>query len=846
MTKQLTKLTQLLLFCFFVITAQAQTSLKGTVKDANGESLIGAAIVVKNTGIGAITDEKGAYSLEVATKPPFTVACSFVGYATKEILVTASGEQTLDFVLGQNVNVAEEVTISASRIAEKITQSPATVSIINAKQIEETPTFNIGELAARQKGVDYVRAGVLGTGLNVRGFNSAFNPKNLQLNDNRISSLIATGLPFGALGTIVKEDIERVEIVLGPSSALYGPNAGNGLVNTITKDPRTSQGTTIAFGGGTQSVLTTRLRHAQVLNEQFAFKISGEYTRGTEFDYIDTVYIGSDPRTAQAKTELDLNRDFNTLRGEAALYYTPVKGHDLILSYGGSNSNNLAQTNAGRNQIKDWKVQYFQLRYVSPRVFAQAYYTMSSTDSTYAINQLTQNYWSFVNAGFTDAEARGKMFQKQFFATSATPRTGIELNRGALFQDKSRRFNAEVQYNNTFGIVKVIGGLQFQRDMANSRKTYLLDDSSNIIVNQIGGYVQADATLAERLKVVLAARGDNHDLYGFNFIPKAALVYLMDNGSVRLTYGQGITAPTILNLEANIFGGVLLGNGQGYTLSDGTVIDPLKVEKVQTIELGYKGSVNKKLFIDANAYYNISKDFISPSINIATGGRTVTKRGDKAMSTVVPGTPTTGSALLLTYVNFGNVNTYGFDLGVNYYVTDKFNVGLNYSYFGYQLDTADKKNDGDRNGLVTPTDLPINTPSHKASLALNYSDGKWFGSVFTRWVAAYDFFSGINVAAKANNDVFTNLGAIPALGLPAQRYTLQENARYGRYFNRGPLGGFVNVDLSLGYRFNQMFTLAGQVINVFDSNVREFVAAPAIGRMAQLELKINLPAIKNK
>ncbi|MBK9337180.1 MAG: TonB-dependent receptor plug domain-containing protein [Lewinellaceae bacterium] len=74
-----------------------------------------------------------------------------------------------------------------------------------------------------------------------RGFNSAFNPKNLQINDGRFSSLIATGLPLGALGTTVKEDIERIEVILGPSSALYGPNAHNGLLNTITKDPRSTK-----------------------------------------------------------------------------------------------------------------------------------------------------------------------------------------------------------------------------------------------------------------------------------------------------------------------------------------------------------------------------------------------------------------------------------------------------------------------------------------------------------------------------------------------------------------------------------------------------------------------------
>nr|WP_299032727.1 TonB-dependent receptor plug domain-containing protein [uncultured Tenacibaculum sp.] len=134
--------------------------------------------------------------------------------------------------------------------------------------MQDFPSFNIGELAARQKGLDFPRSGVLGTGINIRGFNSAFNSKNLQMRDDRVSMLIATGLPYGSFSTVTKDDVERVEILLGPNGTLYGPNAHNGLVSTITKNPRTSEGTTIAIGAGSQNVVTGRLRHAQVLSDK--------------------------------------------------------------------------------------------------------------------------------------------------------------------------------------------------------------------------------------------------------------------------------------------------------------------------------------------------------------------------------------------------------------------------------------------------------------------------------------------------------------------------------------------------------------------------------------------------
>ncbi|HRK82028.1 MAG TPA: TonB-dependent receptor [Saprospiraceae bacterium] len=845
----------LLLLMLGLGAAYAQrATVSGKVTDAQTkEAVIGANVYLEGTTSGTVTDEDGMYSF-TAAPGDYTLIISYVGYGnqSQKISLMAGKDITVDVMLETTNLVGQEVVVSASRSAEKITNAPATISVINARSIAELPSFNVAELLGRQRGLDYVRSGVLGIGVNARGFNSAFNPKNLQVNDGRFSTLIATGLPLGALSTTVKEDVERIEVVLGPSSALYGPNAHNGLINTITKNPRTSQGTTVAMGftsslqdglfGETPHAMSYRLRHAMKLGEKLSFKVSGEYTQGQEFNFIDSVYIG-----VVGFNELGSDFDneglqqpdfgFNSLRGEAQVYYAVTPKSDIIASYGGSKSNNIGNTNAGRNQIKDWLVNWAQLRYVSPRFFAQVYNTWSSTDSTFAMNQRTVNYWTFRNNGFSAEDARVKSFTKQWFPIAGFPGGGLELNRGSIFQDRSQRFNAEAQYNNRLGnVLSYIVGVQYQRDAANSNGTYLLDKNADgeiedIVIGQLGGYLQADLKFGTNFKAVLAARADQHDLYGFNFIPKAALVYYNDKGSFRLTFGQGIAAPTILNLEANIFGGVLLGNGAGFTLSDGSKINPLKVETISTLEAGYKGQLSNKLFVDANAYYNWSKDFLSPALNIATNGRTVTHRGDVPMSQVVPGTPATGSTLVLTYLNFGDVNTYGFDASVSYSLSSSLLATLNYSYFGYAIDTTDLANDGNRNGKVDENDLPINTPTHKLGLGLNYTSGKFFGSLFGRWVDQYDFFSGINVAAATNTSLIYS-------GSP-----VVENARVGRSFNNGPLGGFFNLDLSAGYRISDIFTVSGQVTNLLNAEVREFVASPAIAPLYSLELKVNLPAI---
>ncbi|MBE62169.1 MAG: TonB-dependent receptor, partial [Flammeovirgaceae bacterium] len=72
-----------------------------------------------------------------------------------------------------------------------------------------------------------------------------------------------------------------------------------------------------------------------------------------------------------------------------------------------------------------------------------------------------------------------------------------------------------------------------------------------------------------------------------------------------------------------------------------------------------------------------------------------------------------------------------------------------------------------------------------------------------------------------------------------------ENARSTDAWNYGPLGGFVNVDIGVGYKVSKIFTVSGQVTNLFDAEFREFTAAPFTGRLFSIELKANLPAIGN-
>jgi len=805
--------------------AQNTGKIEGKITLEDGMPLSGATVYIKSLDKGTVTDFDGKYTIDDVAEGSYDISFSYVGFETitQSVTVSAGQTTTTNVSLKESDSMLNEVIITSSKQPQKITDVPASVSVIRAKDIEEFPSFNIGELAARQKGVDFVRTGVLGTGINIRGFNSAFNSKNLQVTDDRVSMLIATGLPYGSFSTVTKDDIERVEILLGPNGTLYGPNAHNGLVSTITKNPRTSEGTTLVFGGGSQNVITGRLRHAQVINDKLSYKVHLERTAGREFQYVDSVYVGT-----TAYTEKNLDRDFDALKYGGAVHYKTGKSSELIGYYGHSNNTNLAVTNAGRNQIKDWTLDIAQLKFVSKRFFANAYYTWSRTDDTYAINQRTQNYVSFIENGFSEEESWRRALYEQW-----VPAFGIAIPRGALFKDASERFNAEAQYNNNWGDFYLTVGAQYQKDMADSEGTYLLDQDGPIEIAQTGVYGQFEYKLDSGWNFLLGLRADNHDLYGTNFLPKAAITKSIDAGTFRLTYGRGMAVPSILNLKGNLFGGLVLGNGEGFTLSNGNTIDALEVETINSFEAGFKGQLSDKLFLDTSVYYNMSENFISPLRNIVDAANNVyaTHIGDTPIDEVSPGA--SASPFLLTYSNFGSVDTYGLDIGLNYYFSDAFRTSLNYSYFGRSLDTDDLANDGNLDGVVLESELPINTPANKLTLGLHYTKNKFYGAVFGRWIEDYDFFSGINVAAETQDLDGDGVNEIV------------ENARVGRTWNYGPLGGFV-VDANIGYSLNDNVSFGLNVTNLFDTDMREFVASPAIGRLISFELKYNVNFFKNR
>jgi outer membrane receptor protein involved in Fe transport len=234
-----------LVFCLFIssaFVANAQTQLSGTVVDEDsGIPLIGVNVVVKGKVLGTTTDFDGNFSLKLDLPTPLTLQFSMVGYKTTEYTAESS-QSDIKVKLGEEILLGQEVVVSASRVEENILQSPVSIEKMDVLAIQQTPADNYYKGISYLKGVDVTQSSINFQIVNARGFNSTGNTRFVQLTDGMDTQAPALNFPIGNLNGPSELDVESVEFIPGAASALYGPNAFNGILLVNSKSPFEYQG----------------------------------------------------------------------------------------------------------------------------------------------------------------------------------------------------------------------------------------------------------------------------------------------------------------------------------------------------------------------------------------------------------------------------------------------------------------------------------------------------------------------------------------------------------------------------------------------------------------------------
>ncbi|NJD20122.1 MAG: hypothetical protein FIA95_12675, partial [Gemmatimonadetes bacterium] len=275
--------------------AAQQGVLTGRITDIGSGQPIEAAqvqIIGGARSTGGLTAANGVYRLQLAAGT-YTIVVEYVGYRSERfpgVRVLAGQPTTYDIRLTSRALELDPIVVSPSRSStgEKETEAPSSVHSISALEISERAVTTPADYIKAAPGVDVISSGLQSSNVVVRGFNNIFSGALHMLTDNRIAGVPSLRVNLIHFVPSNEQDIERMEVVLGPGSALYGPNTANGVVHIITKSPLEGQGTTVTLGGGERSVFQANFRSAFLLNPDLGFKVSAQYLRGNEWPFTDS------------------------------------------------------------------------------------------------------------------------------------------------------------------------------------------------------------------------------------------------------------------------------------------------------------------------------------------------------------------------------------------------------------------------------------------------------------------------------------------------------------------------------------------------------------------------------
>lgn len=225
-----------LAFLFILLIGMAQNSgLRGKVFFGN-EVIPFASIALRGTDHGTSSDENGEFSIKHLKPGTYTIQISSIGYIPVRKNITIAKDQWLQltFTLEESESMLNEVVITGTMKETFIKDSPVKVEVIPAKFLETNPTNNIIEALETVNGVqEQINCGVCGT--NDIHINGMEGPYTLVLIDGMpIMSALASVYGFNGIPTSL---VDRIEIIKGPSSTLYGSEAVGGVINIITKKP---------------------------------------------------------------------------------------------------------------------------------------------------------------------------------------------------------------------------------------------------------------------------------------------------------------------------------------------------------------------------------------------------------------------------------------------------------------------------------------------------------------------------------------------------------------------------------------------------------------------------------
>ncbi|HEY0263815.1 MAG TPA: TonB-dependent receptor [Granulicella sp.] len=493
-------------------------SVEGHIFDPQGKAIVHAEVTLRSTLSGAAqrtqTTDGGSYVFGKIAPGEYTLTAAASGLAPNTRSVQVKGDSAaVEADLSLTLATAEQsvTVVSASRVEELQQDSPLPVDVVTKQRIERTGFESVADVLSELPGV-------------VTRNNASYSGSSQEQIDGVASQdilVLQDGLPIvGARGInsgIIDLDqqnigrLDRVEVVRGAASSLYGTDAIGGVINMITHDPKHP------FEGG--------------------FRLSGGSLSALDGD----LDLGTQWKKLSAFTDLELHRidPYTLLPGDESTIGADSQRYDGLfkLRYSFTPRASIAYTGTAYHDTATGKNDDIT------GTASSGYDYSASHDSTQT-HALTGD---FLPSSTTAIQAR--LYEARFDSNSYSQPINADSSRGDQFDYGNlyeRYHRADGTVSQQLGSWQFLqGGDEWTQDSYRGLNRIVGDDhGQQVTTNDV--WLQDRIQPWKNLTINLGGRYNHHSLYGSHVVPKIGLVYKVnDHWTVRGAYGKGFRSPTL-------------------------------------------------------------------------------------------------------------------------------------------------------------------------------------------------------------------------------------------------------------------------------------------------------------
>ncbi len=519
----------------------SQTQISGSVMDAGSmEAIPGVNVIIDGTNIGTVTDFDGNFVINTSQDAPLTLVVSYVGYSAERVSVT-SANQNINVMLSAGQNL-EEIIVSASRRAQKVTDAPASVSVISTRQIENSAqTAEPSRILVSVPGVQIQQQTANSMNIEMRAGSGVFGTSTYIMRDNRGLITPAAGTFFSFQQGLSNLDLASVEVVRGAAGVLYGPGVTSGVVHFRSKSPIDYTGNAVSMWGGDLNAFGSEFRIARANDDKtFGWKINARVNSGDDFTYDDEAALAANVGGINSIIRQPVITNMAVdplLSANGDVLYDFTGGNAILDTY----SNFAIDTNLEWRPSDDTNYQVSAGMTNGGGLFFQDLGIGYADGSTYW-GQVQATMGNWYAQAFIDHNDGGGTDNPTFLY-------GTGLRQVA----KRTTMEAQIQYNFDmpwlFDSEWTVG---YDYRNTDSDSEYTLwgrnEDSDDYITNGI--YGQGTLTMSEKVDLVVAGRYDQASFISAGeFAPRAALVYKPSEKTTwRLSYNKALSGPSALQM----------------------------------------------------------------------------------------------------------------------------------------------------------------------------------------------------------------------------------------------------------------------------------------------------------